>query len=324
MRNSLAGLFFIALCVFCSPGQAKAQVTLYTDIVHFNWDGVHNEMVGVAYTLSDYGPTYCSDISVYLTQLQNDEEVSANFNHGGYCNSWVQVETSLPYVEGTDYQVDAEVEATPVYRYENDFSSYDPYGYAYYDWLYVNGVPIQYPFWYNFAGTSFPPRSTLSSFVLGTVFSYLPAGSSERSGPPHHVRVVSDETDDHCGSKRRRIRFQVVDSRGRRAGTIRVRERFYQVVQVPDMYNSCRDERTTPSQCEPTDLGTAGIFGDQLWVGCPLVSGDCGYDEFMSEWSWCPGGNHQEVRLTANRYNVRRDSVLIWGSPRIAPGTELY
>jgi hypothetical protein len=90
------------------------------------------------------------------------------------------------------------------------------------------------------------------------------------------------------------------------------------------MYNSCRNEWSAPSGCASTDPGTGGIFGDQLWVGCPLVNGDCGYDEFVSQWSWCPGGNHQEVRLTGNRYNVRRDSVLIWGTTQIAPGTELH
>ncbi|HEX8070614.1 MAG TPA: hypothetical protein VF546_11725 [Pyrinomonadaceae bacterium] len=113
MRSLLTGLFFITLCVMCAPSRAQAQVTLYTDVVHFNWEGVPNEVVGVAYTLSDYGPTYCSDISVYLTQYQNEAETGSNFNRGGYCNSYVQVETSLPFVEGSDYQVDAEVDATP-------------------------------------------------------------------------------------------------------------------------------------------------------------------------------------------------------------------
>jgi hypothetical protein len=199
------------------------------------------------------------------------------------------------------------------------------YYYDYYSYIeYTYGEPVYYPNSYSFIGRGPENPVNLQSILLGTLTSGFSMGGA--SGLPHHVKVVSDETSDVCGSKRRRITFQVVDSNGRNAGTVTVKESFFDQqsgTPRPSVYNTCRDETISPSGCAPTDLGTNGKFGDQLWVGCPSVTGDCGASEIISRWSWCPRGR-PEVALTTNTYHARRNFALINGLASYDPGTHLY
>ncbi len=201
MKKVFFGLLFIAFCVFAAPSGATAQVTVYTDLVHDNWSGA-NEMVGVAYTTSSYSSSYCVDIQNVLYRIEDGEEIDSASNLVlGDCNSQVWTETFLPYVEGADYTVEADVVANSNYEYEYyPGYYYDPYGYAYYNQL---EEPMREIWWFGFASTSGAPTSPWGSFALGIVYSYLEAGASSRSGAPHHLKALSDVTTTD---------FQVVDS----------------------------------------------------------------------------------------------------------------
>ncbi len=130
----------------------------------------------------------------------------------------------------------------------------------------------------------------------------------------------------YCGAKQRDITFQVVDVNGGGVGTVPVMESFFDKqygTPIASAYNSCNRTQIYPTGCFATDRGTGGKFVDTLRVGCPTVSGDCGSSEFLSRWSWCPSGR-SPVALSTNTYYVRRDSILVNGSPRFAAGTQLY
>lgn len=146
------------------------------------------------------------------------------------------------------------------------------------------------------------------------------------AGPPHHVKVVSDQTLVSCDTKDRRFTLRVVDSNGRPAGTVGVREQFLDAqygTPTGSVHNSCRNENFSPGGCRATDAGTGGRFIDRLWVGCPLVSGDCGFSPIISRWLWCPRGR-PEVSLTTNRYEVNRNSILINSRTQYSAGTHLF
>jgi hypothetical protein len=149
------------------------------------------------------------------------------------------------------------------------------------------------------------------------------------AGNPHHVKVVSDtgQSQQECNTIRRRIRFQVVDSTGRSVGTVPVGESFFDPqsgTPLNSVTNSCRNnEQISPVACAPTDaLPPRGQFTDQLWVGCPTVNFSCG-TLAVSRWSWCPRDRPAQA-LTTNRYEARRDEVLINGGTQYTAGTQLY
>ena len=158
--------------------------------------------------------------------------------------------------------------------------------------------------------------------AIGTTYALFSGGAVH--GPPHHLKVLSDDTLESCGTKDRRIRFQVVDANGRRAGTTQTKESFHDPNTGADCpncaYNSCRGEYISPSGCS-TD--PRGIFTDRLWAGCPFVSGECGTAIFVSKWLWCPRGRTPKV-LTSNTYHLGRSFVRVNGSEDIPDGTHLY
>jgi hypothetical protein len=144
-------------------------------------------------------------------------------------------------------------------------------------------------------------------------------------GRPYQLKVISDDTDDICGVKDRKIVFQVVDVNGRGTGKTRVVESFFDKQYGTPMataYNSCRQQEFAPIGCDPTDLPN-GKFTDHLSVQCPMVEGDCGFPELLSRWSWCPV-NGDLVTLTTNTYYARRDVILVNGSPKLQLNTFLH
>ena len=181
---------------------------------------------------------------------------------------------------------------------------------------------VWYPLYFRFEGPG-PSQPTLKEIILGVTYAIWSAGAL--AGPPHHLKVVSDMTTIECSSKYRRLRVQVVDRDGRNAGTVPVRERFYQGgVEVSSVPNGCRNnEPIYPTRCAPTDTGTNGRFTDHLTVGCPLVGGNCGIPELTARWSWCPN-RRPEVQLMMYPYSVSRDRILINGVEQFSSGTHLY
>ena len=313
MRKLSVLMLTVAACYLVFLREAKADVIAVSDVSYYEptdsiwaWSEVH----------ADYGTlaSYCIGDVAYV--YKNDVEVSM-FN-GSSCDSAVYGEVFLPYDPNAEYTVEANP-GVDLRHQGADGSGYnDIYNFMYW----ANVDPIVYvPAYFGFNGPGPEVDIFSNSISLGTVFSLFTEGAT--AGPPHHMKVLSDVTEDVCGTKRRRIRLQVVDSSGRRAGTTPDRERFYNAstgAQISTVYNSCRNEQISPSGCS-TDV--SGELTDQLWVGCPTVSGSCGTSQFISKWLWCPQGR-PEVVLTSNTYHIRNNSVTVNGSTQFATGTQLY
>lgn len=236
------------------------------------------------------------------------------------------IDTFLPYDPSVEYTAESRHNIEVRYRRSEIYA--EGYG-DYYNYIeYTYGNPVYYPIQYDFVGPGPDTTTPFSSILLGITNALFSEGS--RVGPPHHVKVVSDtgQRQQDCTTVRRLIKFQVVDSAGRRTGTVPVGESFFDPqsgTPVNSVTNSCRNnEQIYPSGCAPTDQWSSpfGQFTDQLWVGCPTVTFSCGTSA-VSRWSWCPRGRPAQA-LTTNRYEARRDSVLINGVTEYAPGTQLY
>lgn len=278
-------------------------------------------------TLADYDTTlyYCSE--AYGFVYQNGVEIGDLYAYdeggGGYqaCVGRAMAETYYPYDPSAEYDIESFHEVD-VILYQTYLEYYDYYNYI----EYTYGEPVIFPNNFAFVGLGPPQVSSVRDILLGTVTGVFTAGAV--AGEPHHVRVVSDDTLQSCSVKDRRIVFQVVDSSDRRTGSINVREQFLDAqygTPVNSVYNSCRDFHYSPGGCLQTDAGPPkGRFTDRLWVGCPTVSGDCGFSPIISQWRWCRPRGMSEVPLTTNRYETRRNSVLINGKTWYAPGTQLF
>jgi hypothetical protein len=313
MTIKLSTIIVIAVCCLALSQEARAnRVIANTDVYY---DSAQNRMVGYTEASSSYfaGMYYCLSVTVYV--FSNDGQWAGNSAWDGCLYGYARTEATLPYDPNAEYSVDGEHTADPYYR--NDLGELiDYYNFQ----TYLEGIPVYYPGSYQFMGPG-PRRPSIGAILLGTTLALFSQGT--RHGPPHHLRVVSDTTNDDCGSKKRAIRFQVVDSGGRRTGTTTTRERFYDPntgSQMSSVYNSCRNENINPSGCS---VDIAGIFTDQLWVGCPTVGGFCGTNQFISKWVWCPRGR-PEVVLTSNTYHIRDTFVHVNGGSQFAPGTHLY
>ena len=314
MRIKLFTIIVVAMSCLAFSQETKAnRVMVNTDVYY---DSAQNRMVGYTEAQSSYigGMYYCLSVTVYLTT--DTGQFTGNSAWDGCLYGWARTEATLPYDPNAEYSVDGEHTAEPYYR--NDLGELEDY---YNFQTYEFGVPVYYPGAYTFTGPG-PRRPSLGEIFLGTTLALFSLGT--RHGPPHHVRVLSDETETVCDTPRRRIKFVVVDSSNRRSGTSTNRERFYDPntnAEMSSAFNSCRNENTSPSGCQRDALG---IFTDQLWVGCPTVSSTfCGYNTLISKWIWCPRGRTEKV-LTANIYQVRNTFVHVNAGSQFAPGTQLY
>lgn len=314
MRIKLFPIIVVAMSCLAFSQEAKAnRVMVNTDVYY---DSAQNRMVGYTEAQSSYigGMYYCLSVTVYLTT--DTGQFTGNSAWDGCLYGWARTEATLPYDPNAEYSVDGEHTAEPYYR--NDLGELEDY---YNFQTYEFGVPVYYPGAYTFTGPG-PRRPSLGEIFLGTTLALFSLQS--RHGPPDHLRVLSDNTEDNgCGALRRRIRLMVVDSSNRRAGTTTTRERFYNPtsgIEMANAANSCRSDTVVPSSCS-TDIG--GIFTDQLTVGCPTRPTPCHIDPVIAKWIWCPRGRAEKV-LTSNRYDVHDDAICVNGVPQMAVGTQLY
>ena len=324
MRKTLFMAVLIAACGLAFSQETKAQIMASSADVSYY--APTNSIRASVYISPDYSTQayYCVYFYAYIYK---DDVYQTLFGGDNYCTSGYCVcagdayaEKFLPYDPNAEYTIEAEHTVDVYNRYDEESGGIEYYDY--YDFFeYTNGDLLYYPNFFSFESQGAPRTVTFSSLLIGVVTGAFSQGAA--AGPPHHLKVRSDATVDDCGTKKRRIGFQVVDSTGRRTGTISTRERFYDPnngTEISSVHNSCRNESISPSGCS-TDIG--GRFTDQLWVGCPTVGGFCGTNQFTSKWLWCPRGR-AEVPLTANTYHIRNTFVHVNGGSQFAPGTELY
>lgn len=322
---SLLHLIVIAaLCCISLAGEVRAQtIWTWSDIQFNGCTGLDpSKICGTASMQIDYSTQvyYNLQLDVNLTDINMWPSNYDVQRYSALDSTYLSGAAEVNYYSTNEYETEAFPTVDIAFRSE-DGAYLDHYNYG----IYLDGEPVLWPGAagsYGFNGPGPEIRLNFINIGLGTLSSLASRGV--RHGSPHHVKVVSDNTFDDCGSKKRQIRFQVVDRDGNRAGDINVQEHFYRIIELVSVYNSCRDEQTYPSRCAPTDRGTRGIFGDQLWVGCPnpTAPADCGYEELTAQWRWCPR-DRTHVNITTNRYNVRRNSVLINGVARYDTGTHL-
>jgi hypothetical protein len=315
MKNSLALLLLASACCLIYLQPAKADVTSYTNISYYE---PTNSIYALGEVLTDYDTLayYCMETSFLVAK--NEEQL--DWVGDGSCeNNWNLYEGFFAYDPAADYSIEALPQLISKHNYPIG-DGYEDY-YNYVQWSL--GDPVYYPTAFGFTGPGPSTEIDFASIVLGSVYSYFTEGAT--AGPPDHLKVISDtgQAEQQCGTIRRRIVFQVVDSTGRRAGSRNTRERFYNPssnIEMANVSNSCRNDTISPSGCS---LDVGGRFTDQLWAGCPTVSGFCGTDQFISKWIWCPRGKPEQV-LTSNTYHVRNTFVHVNGGGQFGPGTQLY
>ncbi len=320
MRTKL--LLVAALFCLLLTGRAQAQTVWTFSDINYPSAGDPTKICGIGYMEAEYSTQvyYWMYLSTSLTDTTNGAYEFMMRDNTCCGANYVWMDPTLPYDATHEYVTYMYPRVDPYFRREEDGALVDHY----YLGTYLDGTPVLWPGsagFYGFLGPG-PETPTWSAILLGTLDSLFSEG--QKHGTPDHVRVVSDNTSDNCGSKQRIIKFRIVDSQGRRVGSRSVEEQFFNVqngIQIPFAWNSCRNENTSPSPCAPDDGD--GTFRDRLWVGCPLASGDCGYSPLLSRWRWCPR-DRPAVTLTTNTYDVRRDSVLINGVPKYNDGTHLY
>lgn len=143
-------------------------------------------------------------------------------------------------------------------------------------------------------------------------------------GPPHHLRVVEDRTFTYyCGEGQtqpqpvRQWKFKVVDSQGRNAGRVHIKERF----NPSNITTSCSGEAVTPTNCGRNHPYENGFYDTVSPGGC--LPNICGFTIDPNEWRWCPRGR-QEVVLALITYEVYTNGIWLNGQTNFAPGFEIY
>lgn len=139
-------------------------------------------------------------------------------------------------------------------------------------------------------------------------------------GPPHHLKVYTDATtaDADCGVPIRIVIYEVVDSNGRGAGSVRFRE-----LPSPVPYDTCSGGLVNMAlTC--TSTPSNGVV-DQIRVGCPSLSPSppCGFTIEPNRIQWC---KRNSIYQTLASFNVDASNtyVKINGSEEFPPRHELY
>jgi hypothetical protein len=315
MRNPLAIMLLAGACCLVFSQEAKADVNTITEVSYYE---PTNSLLAWAEITTDYDTLAYYEVG-YWGQLSKDDVGLTMFSGAIYDNNDVYYEEYFPYDPDADYTI--EVYPQLVAKIQHNYGdTYEDY-YDYVQWSYGNQV--YYPYYYGFTGLGPDVQIDGTSILLGGVYSIFSMGAT--SGPPHHLKVVSDNTfTESCGSKKRHIKFRAVDSNGRKAGSINIVEELfdsYTGARLYSVYDSCQNNYFSPIGCSSMDSDQT--FTDQLWVGCPSSGGDCGFQDMRSVWYWCARGR-PNVALTRNLYQVRHNSVLVNGVTQYSPGTHLY
>jgi hypothetical protein len=235
-----------------------------------------------------------------------------NMNPDGICGGWAEAQITLPYDPNAEYYVLSSHSVQAMYRHFNESAFEDQFNYAAYG---VMDPSIHFPGWFNFSGDG-PSVSGLQNIFLGTIYTIFTGGAA--SGPPHHLKVVSDQQiTGTCGQKQRFVTYKIVDSTGKKAGGVPIKEIFPGTI-----IDSCSNKEVKPTQCNAwADLFT-GNFTDQIFTGCPSQQGNCGFTIADNRWAWC--STIGITVLARVRYDVGYSSISINGDASSWAGAEFY
>ena len=341
MRNILFILALTFLCCVALSQEAKAQViSAISDVSYY---APTNEIYAYAQVYPDYSSQayYCATVTaeiykngVYETGMQGNNYCSS-WCGSTRCGGWARAETYLPYDPNAEYIIEAYHEIDiELIRDESggEIGYYDYYGFR---WYYLHDTSW-YPNYNDFIGVDTPDFTSLTNILLGATHSIFSEGAT--SGPPHHLKVHDDivreaiareGVTDPCGQLERLITFQVVDQAGRNAGRTAVGETF-----PGRIISSCTGNEVMPSPCSTFSRGRftghyttrSGRFTDNLRVGCPAATDDCGFTTDPLLWVAC-SGNYFATRTTLARfaYDVRKRRITINGRSTLWPrGTEFF
>lgn len=282
MKNYWFMFLLLIGCCLASPNEVRAQtVYAHSDIAYYE---PTNSILAYTEAWSDYSTElyYCLYVSgpVYKDGVEQAWLSGNNYPPGGQgqCGGWANADTWLPYDPNAEYQVVTDNYLGTTYRSFDETGYEDYYNYSYYGAL---SPTIYYPASFGFSGGG-PPNHSPAGIFLGTIYAIFTQGAS--SGPPHHLKVVNDViTTETCYQKVREITYKIVDSNGRRAGGVAIKEIF-----PGPIHNSCNTSDPVPDPCNSDYIGQPfGNFTDRLTTGCPTLGGDCGFTTDPDRWAWC-------------------------------------
>lgn len=315
MRNSLALVLLAGVCCLGFSQATKADVNTITQVTYYE---PTNSIMAWAEVIPDYDTLayYCFDD---WGEIRKDDVVINSF-WGGSCDNESYYEAFFAYDPDAEYTIEVHPQLIAKQRHDIGDTYEDYYNYS--EW--ANRDPVYYPYYFNFTGPGPDVGIWGNTITLGTVFSLFTEGAT--AGPPHHLKVISDDTItmpgaltdlDSCGQKRRTIKYRVVDSTGRNAGRVPVKETFPGTI-----VSSCTGGTVTPSSCEDTD-DSKGSFVDILRTGCASAGGTCGFEVTPDTWSWCPAGT-SSTALARSNYSVRYHQITVRGQTSSWVNTHFY
>jgi hypothetical protein len=317
MRNSLALMLLAGACCLVFSQEAKADVNTITEVTYYE---PTNSIFAWAEIMVDYD-TLAYYEAGYWGQVSKDDVGLTMFNGAIYDGNDGYYEGFFPYDPDADYTIEVYPQLQAKIRH-NIGDTYEDY-YDYIQWTYGNSV--YYPYYFGFSGPGPDRQINTASILLGAVYSIFTDGAT--AGPPHHLKVISDDTITlsgalsdlaSCGQKQRTIKYRVVDSTGRNAGRVPVKETFPGTI-----VSSCTGGTVQPSSCEDTD-DSKGSFTDILRTGCSSAGGSCGFDVTPDTWSWCPAGTGSPTPLARSNYSVHYNQITVRGQAGSWAGTHFY
>jgi hypothetical protein len=319
--SNLPVILILAICCLCLTQEANAQTPQTYSYSDITFDDATGVISSYSYTQPDYRTNLYYYTSFAEAKIRDaaGTELAHDSRQTGGGSAEVRLQTDAYADEEYTVQAGHAMYAT---YYKTNY---------YYQGSYVNGWSDYYNYsYYEGGGINAPGSFTFYGYGPETMkySSFLFLGQSNKKvkvGTPHHLKVVSDATTTQsCGSKRRLIKYRVVDSNGRGTGRTGTLEEFTDPNNsnvLPSIFNSCQNSNFPPPPCS-TDAADA-TFIDQLWVGCPSSRGDCGFPTVISNWYWCPT-NRARKKLASMTYAARHSSVLVNGSAQLAVGTDLF
>ncbi len=330
MKNVFFTLSVIVTFCFYSM-EAKGQDTQgYNDMYRYvGTDGVER-LVAWAETALDYNAYnyYCAVAHLYLYKdYADDTSELISYTTGTSCltampdRTYGRTEVEVLYDPNVEYRIEVNHINEPIYRSPGDGSFDDYYNYYIYEDPMFGDI-VWFPLSYSFNGPG-PDRPSASQIILGVTYAIWTAGAL--AGPPHHLKVVSDNitTSSACGGElERRWKFRVVDANGRNAGRISIEEQFPGTIT-----DSCSGYTVTPQQCT-SSAPYSGGYTDTLTTGCPpgqpSPGGSCGFRINPNRWRWCPRGRTPVVLATMD-YDVRFNQISLNGRTTAWPrGTDFF
>src|SRR5262245_15575872 len=143
MMNVIRASCVVLLYIICFSTLFKANINMYTDVVHFTADG-RNDMYGVVFAQTDYGITfyYCGQLEADISRKEDGIEVEGSHSFGMFMCDTDQFwsEAYVSYAESSDYEVTGIPHLTLYYNAGEGY--FDAYGMAVYNDLWDANLPL--------------------------------------------------------------------------------------------------------------------------------------------------------------------------------------